>query len=87
MGLEVEGKERAANHPVPSQPKDAAVDGGVVVGTAAVKIVAEGKIIHRSTVDPLSLLMRVIHEEKYFICVDKIFEDRVYLNCNSLEDK
>ena len=57
------------------------------LGTAAVKIVAEGKIIHRSTVDPLSLLMKVIHEDKYFICVDRIFEDRVYLNCDSLEDK
>ena len=32
MGLEVEGKKRAAHHPLPTQPKDAKVDGGVVVG-------------------------------------------------------
>ena len=31
-GLEVEGQERAAHHPLPAQSKDAAVDGGVVVG-------------------------------------------------------
>ena len=55
--------------------------------TAAVKIIADGKIIHRSNLEPLSLLMRVIYEDKYFICVDKMFEDRVYLNCDSLEDK
>ena len=55
--------------------------------TAAVKIVADGKIIHRSNLERTSLLMRIIYEDRYFICVDKIFEDRVYLNCDSLEDK
>ena len=32
MGLEVEGEERTVNHPQHTQPKDAVVDGGVVVG-------------------------------------------------------
>jgi len=44
VGLEVEGQERTANHPLPSQPKDAAVDGGVVVGL----------VIARSCVSPSS---------------------------------
>ena len=32
MGLEVAGQELAAHHSLPSQPKDVAVDGGLVVG-------------------------------------------------------
>ena len=32
MGLEVEGQERAADHPLTAQFEHATVDGGVVVG-------------------------------------------------------
>ena len=36
MGLEVEGQERATHHPLPTQPKDAAFDGGVAGSLTAV---------------------------------------------------
>ena len=36
MGLEVEREERTVNHPLPTQPKDAAFDGGVAGTLTAV---------------------------------------------------
>ena len=59
--MEVEREERTVNHTLPAQPKDAAVDGGVVVGL----------VTSRSSVPP------IITSREKTSCVKIIFFSRV----------
>ena len=57
----------------------------LVQNKEAVKIILEGKIIHKHIKDGVSLYMRVIHKGTYYICYDGKVSEEAYVDCFSVE--